>query len=154
MDLQVGYKMSFNRICRIIKRPTEHYYLQEKIKYQKQKPDIYKDEVGNIIRKDAVGNVSETWQDVMELEGVIQHRQGLKVDNQGEESKLRYYGYFKPNFNLITDKLTNYRVKFVRDYETLYLKIIKYDPNNFLRHKQHHIVLIMQEDLKYEGRQE
>ena len=56
--------------------------------------------------------------------------------------------------NLETDKLSNYRVKFVRDYETLYWFIKEYDPNNYLFDKQHHITLVMEEDKKYKGRQE
>ena len=147
--------MSYQTLVRNkLKRHTEQYYLQEKITYQKDDKEILKDAVGNIIRKDDVGNISETWEDVLELEGVIQHRQDDKITNAGEESDLRYYGYFNPTFHLQTDNLANYRVRFVRDYETLYLKIIQYDPNNFLRGKQHHIVLVMTEDLKYEGRQE
>ena len=147
--------MSFEGILRFINRPTEKYILEEKVQYQKEpKSQVLKDEVGNIIKKDAVGNISERWQEIMELEGVIQHRQDEIIGYDGEESELKYYGYFKPNFHLITDKLSNYRVRFIRDYETLHLKIIQYDPNNFLRAKQHHIVLVMKEDKKYQGGQE
>lgn len=148
--------MSFQTLVRDkIHRNTEQYYLQQKIMYEKNHNNtVLKDAVGNIIRKDDVGNISETWEDILELQGVIQHRQDDKVSNAGEESQLRYYGYFNPTFNLYTDKLSNYRVKFVRDYETLYLRIIEYDPNNFLRANHHHIVLVMEEDLKYQGRQE
>lgn len=147
--------MSFDSIMRIIKRPNEKYFLEQKIQYQKQqKPEILKDEIGNIIRKDAVGNISETWETVIELEGVIQHRQKEKIAEQGEESIVKYTGYFKPKFALETDKLSNYRVKIVKPNETLHLKILQYDPNNFYRGKQHHIVLVMKEDLKYQGRQE
>lgn len=147
--------MSFNGIMRIIKRPNEKYFLEKKIENIKQEnPQILKDEVGNIIRKDIVGNISEKWTTIMELEGVIQHRQKEKIAEQGEESIVKYYGYFKPHFNLETDKLSNYRVRIERNYETLHMKILQYDPNNFFRGKQHHIVLIMKEDLKYEGRQQ
>lgn len=147
--------MSFDGIMRIIKRPTEKYFLEQKIKNIKQeKPQILKDEIGNVIRKDPVGNVSEKWETMLELEGVIQHRQKEKIGEEGEESIVKYYGYFKPKFSLETDKLSNYRVRMVRDYETLHLKILQYDPNNFYRGKQHHIVLVMKEDLKYEGRQQ
>ena len=147
--------MSFNNIMRIIKRPNEKYFLEKKNQYkQEKKPQILKDEVGNIIRKDSVGNISETWTTLMELEGVIQHRQKEKIAEQGEESIVKYYGYFKPTFDLETDKLADYRVRMIREYETLYLKIIQYDPNNFYRKDRHHIVLVMKEDLKYQGRQE
>lgn len=136
-----------------LERPTEKYYLQKKITYKPQYR-VIKDDVGNIIRKDDVGNISEEWEDVQELYGVIQHRQDENIDFQGRESTITYHGIFLPDFKLETDKLSNYRVKFVRDYETLYLFIKEYDPNNYLFDKQHHITLIMDEDKKYFGRQE
>ena len=113
-----------------------------------------KDDVGNIIRKDDVGNITEEWEDIQELHGVIQHRQDDEADIQGRESSLTYHGLFTPDFELETDKLNNYRVKFVRDYETLYLFIKQYDANNYLRGRQSHITLVMDEDRKYFGRQE
>ena len=147
--------MSFETLTRIINRPTEQYYLQKKEIYTEEiEPQkILKDEVGNIIQKDEVGNIKEQWIDVLELEGVIQHRQTEKITEAGQESTLKYYGYFSPTFQLNTNKLANFRVKFVRQYETLYLKIIEYDANNYLRNKHHHIALIMEEDRKYFGRQ-
>lgn len=145
--------MSFRSLQRIIKRPTEKYYLQKRVTYQKEHNHI-KDEVGNIIRKDDVGNISETWETIQELHGVIQHRQDENVDYQGRESTLTYHGLFTPDFDLNTDKLSLYRVKFVRDYETLYLFIKQYDANNYLRNNQSHITLVMDLDKKYFGRQE
>lgn len=147
--------MSFETLIRIINRPTEEYYLQKKEEYTEEiEPQkVLKDEVGNIIGKDEVGNIKEQWQDVLKLEGVIQHRQTEKITESGQESEIKYYGYFSPTFQLNTNKLANFRVKFVRKHETLYLRIIEYDANNFLRNKQHHIVLVMKEDRKYFGRQ-
>lgn len=145
--------MSFRSLQRIIKRPTEKYYLQKRVTYQKEHNQI-KDEVGNVIRKDDVGNISETWETVQELHGVIQHRQDDDADYQGRESTLTYHGLFTPDFDLNTDKLSLYRVKFVRDYETLYLFIKQYDANNYLRNNQSHITLVMDLDKKYFGRQE
>ena len=75
--------MSFRSLQRIIKRPTEKYYLQKRVTYQKEHNQI-KDEVGNVIRKDDVGNISETWETVQELHGVIQHRQDDDADYQEE----------------------------------------------------------------------
>ena len=145
----VGYE----DLMPFLERPTEKYYLQKKISYT-PKHKVLKDEVGNIIRKDDVGNISEEWEDIKELHGVIQHRQDEVVDFQGQESSVTYHGIFLPEFDLETDKLSNYRVKFIRDYETLYLSIKEYDPNNYLFDKQHHITLIMDEDKKYFGRKE
>ena len=136
-----------------LERPTEKYYLQRKIFYQPEHK-VIKDEIGNIIRKDDIGNISEEWEDVQELHGVIQHRQDENIDYQGRESTLTYHGIFLPEFKLETDRLSDYRIKFVRNYEVLYLFIKEYDPNNYLFDKQHHITLIMDEDKKYFGRQE
>lgn len=151
-DLKLD-NMSYYTLQRILKRPNEKYFLQKKIVYQKENKQL-KDEVGNIIRKDDVGNLSELWEDVQELHGVIQHRQDDNADYQGHESTLTYHGLFTPDFDLETDKLNNYRVKFVRDYETLYLFIKEYDANNYLRGNQNHITLIMDVDKKYFGRQQ
>ena len=150
--------MSFERLSRrILRRPTEKYILQTRILYDKdRKNKVLKDEIGNIVTKDDIGNIKEEWMDIEELSGVIQHRQYekeknrvLSISESGIESTIRYFGYFDPTFNLNTNKLDDYRVKFIRDYETLYLKIIEYDANNYLRDTQHHIVLVMEEDRKY-----
>lgn len=153
--------MSFETLARILHRPNEKYILQYKKQYTEEiyPQKILKDEVGNIITKDEVGNIREEWVNLKELTGVIQHRQREDISEAGQESKTRYgrqgyLGYFVPNFELETDKLANYRVKFVRDYEIIYFRIMEYDPNNYLRHKHHHIVLGLIEDKKYFGRQE
>lgn len=143
--------MSFYDLLDFIECEDE-YYLQELITYKKQHNQI-KDEVGNIIRKDEVGNITEEWQDIQQLHGTIQHRQDDDTDYQGRESDIKYHGYFTPEFKLKSNELSKYSVKFVRDYETLYLSIIEYDPNNYLLGEQHYITLIMQEDKKYKGRQ-
>ena len=122
-------KMSYYTLQKILKRPNEKYFLQKRITYKKEQK-VLKDEVGNIIRKDEVGNLSEKWEDIQELHGVIQHRQDEVINTQGRESTLTYHGLFTPDFNLETDKLSNYRIKFIRDYETLYLFIKEYDANN------------------------
>lgn len=154
-------KMSFETLNRILHRPTEKYILQTKKVFTEEiyPQKVLKDEVGNIIQKDEVGNIKEEWTDLQELTGVIQHRQREDISDAGQESKLRYgrmgyLGYFNPDFELETDRLADYRVKFIRDYEILYLRIMEYDPNNYLRNKQHHIVLGLIEDKKYFGRAE
>lgn len=153
--------MSFQTLNSILHRPDEKYILQEKKVFTEEvyPQKVLKDEVGNIILKDEVGNIKEEWMDLQELMGVIQHRQREDISNAGQESKTRYgrqgyLGYFTPTFELETDRLANYRVKFIRDYEILYLRIMEYDPNNYLRNQQHHIVLGLIEDKKYFGRQE
>ena len=145
--------MSYYSLQRVLKRPNEKYFLQKLTTYKKDHHQI-KDEIGNIIRKDDVGNIQEEWQDIQELHGVIQHRQDENIDYQGRESSLTYHGIFTPDFDLETDKLSLYRVRFERDYETLYLYIKEYDANNYLRGNQSHITLVMDADKKYFGRQE
>ena len=145
--------MSYYTLQRIIKRPNEKYFLQ-KLTQHKKEHNVLKDEVGNIIRKDEVGNISEEWEDIQELHGFIQHRHDDNIDYQGRESALTYHGLFVPDFQLETDKLSHYRIKFVRNYETLYLFIKQYDANNYLRGNQNHITLVLDEDKKYFGRQE
>ena len=153
--------MSFETLANILYRPNEKYILQYKKQYTEEiyPQKILKDEVGNIITKDEVGNIKEEWIDLKELTGVIQHRQRESISEAGQGSMTRYgrqgyYGYFVANFELETGKLANYRIKFVRDYEIIYFRIMEYDPNNYLRSKQHHIVLGLIEDKKYFGRQE
>lgn len=145
--------MSYYSLQRILKRPHEKYFLQKLITYKKDHHQI-KDEIGNVIRKDDIGNIQEEWQDIQELHGVIQHRQDENIDYQGRESTVTYHGIFTPDFDLETDKLSLYRVRFERDYETLYLYIKEYDANNYLRGNQSHITLVMDVDKKYLGRQE
>lgn len=145
--------MSYYSLQRVLKRPNEKYFLQKLVTYKKDHHQI-KDEIGNVIRKDDVGNIQEEWQDIQELHGVIQHRQDENIDYQGRESTLTYHGIFTPDFDLETDKLSLYRVRFERDYETLYLYIKEYDANNYLRGNQSHITLVMDVDKKYFGRQE
>lgn len=145
--------MSYYSLQRVLKRPNEKYFLQKLVTYKKDHNQI-KDEIGNVIRKDDVGNIQEEWQDIQELHGVIQHRQDENIDYQGRESTLTYHGIFTPDFDLETDKLSLYRVRFERDYETLYLYIKEYDANNYLRGNQSHITLVMDVDKKYLGRQE
>lgn len=145
--------MSYYTLQRILKRPNEKYILQKRITYKTEHQQL-KDEVGNIIRKDEVGNITEEWEDIQELHGVIQHRQDEDIDYQGRESDVTYHGLFTPDFDLETNRLSEYRVKFIRDYETLYFFIKEYDANNYLRDKQSHITLVMDLDRKYFGRQE
>lgn len=143
--------MSYYDLLEYIESDDE-YYLQKLTKYTKSHNSL-KDEVGNVIRKDEVGNIAEEWETIQQLHGTIQHRQDDDTDYEGRESDITYHGYFTPEFKLLTNQLSNYRVKLVRDYETLYLSIIEYDPNNYLLGEQHHITLVMQEDRKYQGRQ-
>lgn len=154
--------MSFETLySRVLKRNNQKYYLQKKEEYIEEvdPKQVIKDEIGNIIKKDAVGNLKEKWITLQELQGVVQHRQREDITLAGQESMTRYgregyTGYFIANFQLPMDKLVNYRVKFQHNDETVYYRIMEYDPNNYLREKNHHIVLGLIEDKKYFGRQQ
>ena len=148
----MGSTMSFETLySRVLKRKDHQYYLLKKEVYTEEiEPQrVLKDEVGNIIPKDKVGNIKEKWQEVQELKDGVQKKETEKITESGQESTIKYYGYFQSDFSLNTNKLANYRVKYVSKNETLYLKIIEYDANNYLRERQHHIVLVMEEDRKY-----
>ena len=154
--------MSFESLMRRIKRLDETYTLQKKKEAKViTRYEYVKDEVGNVIErevqeledgrvKDGVGNIPIEWEDIQILEGVIQHKQDEEIVTAGEQSDIYYSGFFESTFKLETDALSDYRVKFERPYETIYLKILQYDPNNYLRYKQHHIELTLKEDRKYE----
>ena len=137
--------MSYYDLLPFLETPDRKYYLQKLTTYKKEHK-VVKDEIGNIIRKDEVGNIAKEWQDIQELHGTI--------DTQGQESTLTYHGIFTPEFKLETNQLSNYRIKYIRDYEINYLYIKEYDPNNYLFDKQHHITLVLEEDKKYQGQQE
>ena len=144
--------MDITALNNIIKRPMEKYILQQKMEYKvDDKSNILKDEVGNVIIKDEVGNNKITWKDIVELEGVIQLKQISQIDESGEESEIQYVGYFNPKkFTIDTNKLSNYRVQIIRDYETITLKIIEFNPNLFLLNNKHHYKMGFIEDKKYE----
>ncbi len=154
--------MSFQTLMRRLKRPHERYTLQHKKKMNvTSRYEYVKDEVGNVIErkvyeledgsvKDDIGNIPNKWIDLQMLNGVIQHKQDEEIVVAGEQSDIYYSGFFEPTFHIETNTLSDYRIKFERPYETIYLKIIQYDPNNYLRHNQHHIELTLIEDRKYE----
>jgi len=45
--------------------------------------------------------------------------------------------------------LNDYRIKFERPYETMLMKIVRYNPNLFLRHGRHHVKLLLSLEKKY-----
>ena len=78
----MGSTMSFETLySRVLKRKDHQYYLLKKEVYTEEiEPQrVLKDEIGNIIPKDKVGNIKEKWQEVQELKGVVQHRQTEKI---------------------------------------------------------------------------
>ena len=101
--------------------------------------------------QDEFGFAKETLVEVQEIHGVIQLFQNEEIDFKGEESNLDYTGYFLPEFIIETDKLADYRIKYIRPHETQILKISSYNPNRFLRHTRDHIQLQLILEKKYNG---
>ena len=101
--------------------------------------------------QDEFGFAKEELVEIQEIHGVIQLFQDEEIDFKGEESNPDYTGYFLPEFILETDKLADYRIKYIRPYETQILKISSYNPNRFLRHTRDHIQLRLILEKKYSG---
>lgn len=99
--------------------------------------------------KDELGFAKEAYIPIQELDGVIQGDQDLDIDDSGQESHPGYIAYLMPTFNLERENLNNFRIKYERPYETMIMKIMSYNPNLFLRHKRHHITLVLLLEKKY-----
>lgn len=128
--------MSFKTIMRWVNRPDEQMILMKFDKTSVQ---------------DEFGFAKEELVEIQEIHGVIQLFQDEEIDFKGEESNPDYTGYFLPEFILETDKLADYRIKYIRPYETQILKISSYNPNRFLRHTRDHIQLRLILEKKYSG---
>lgn len=100
--------------------------------------------------QDVFGFAQETLVEVQEIHGVIQRFQNEEIDFKGEESNPNYTGYFLPEFIIDTDKLADYRIKYIRPHETQILKISSYNSNLFLRHTRDHIQLQLILEKKYQ----
>ena len=127
--------MTFKSIMRWVNRPDEKMIL---MKYDKT------------INQDVFGFAKETLIEIQEIHGVIQRFQRKDIDFKGEESNPYYRGYFLPEFIIKTNELADYRIKYVRPYETQILKINSYNPNLFLRHTRDHIELRLILEKKYQ----
>lgn len=126
--------MSFETIMRWVNRPNEKTILMKFDKTEFQ---------------DEFGFAKETLIEIQEIHGVIQLFQDEEIGFKGEESNPDYTGYFLPEFILETDKLADYRIKYIRPHETQILKISSYNPNRFLRHTRDHIQLQLILEKKY-----
>ena len=100
-------------------------------------------------KKDELGFAKEKYIPIQELQGIIQEPQRLDIDFKGQESNPFYTAYLMPTFNLETENINDYRIKYERPYETMILKITQYDPNLFLRHKRHHVEIHLVLEKKY-----
>ena len=126
--------MSFQTIMRWVNRPDEQMILMKFDKTEFQ---------------DEFGFAKETLIEIQEIHGVIQLFQNEEINFKGEEANPDYTGYFLPEFILETNKLADYRIKYIRPHETQILKISSYNPNRFLRHTRDHIQLQLILEKKY-----
>lgn len=128
--------MSFKTIMRWVNRPDEQIIL---MKFDKS------------LNQDEFGFAREELIELQEIHGVIQLFQNEEIDFKGEESNPDYTGYFLPEFIIETNKLADYRIKYIRPHETQILKISSYNPNRFLRHTRDHIQLQLILEKKYQS---
>lgn len=105
--------------------------------------------LGHSHQKNELGYPKEEYIPIQELHGIIQSPQSLEIGNKGQESNPDYRAYLMPEFDLEREYLNDYRIKFERPYETMLLKIIRYNPNLFLRHGRHHVKLTLKLEKKY-----
>ena len=84
-------------------------------------------------QKDELGKKKKKYIPIQELHGIIQGDQDLDIDDSGQESHPGYIAYLMPEFNLERESLNDFRIKY------------------FLRHKRHHITLILLLEKKYNG---
>lgn len=126
--------MTFRTILDRTNRPDEKMYLLARSNLL---------DSNNKVIKNELGFAKEGLEDVMEIHGVIQRSQLLDINTKGEESNPLYIGYFLPEFNINTERLSDYKIRYERPYETKILKIIEYNPNLFLRHTRDHIQLTL-----------
>lgn len=103
------------------------------------------------LNQDEFGFAREELIELQEIHGVIQLFQNEEIDFKGEESNPDYTGYFLPEFIIETNKLADYRIKYIRPHETQILKISSYNPNRFLRHTRDHIQLQLILEKKYQS---
>lgn len=99
--------------------------------------------------EDELGFSSTEFKEIQEIRGIIQQPQVQSIEEKGEESNPEYVGYFLPDFIIDTDKVADYRIKYIRKHETLILKIEEYNPNLFLKGKRDHIKLGLILEKKY-----
>ena len=138
----------FKNILRRTNRPDEKLILLKSTN-ESHEAEIEKDELGFPIRKDELGFIPEKYIPVQELHGIIQAGQSLDIDFHGSEAQVSYVAYLMPEFDLERKGLNNYRIKYIRPYETMILKIMSYNPNLFLRHKRHHVKVGLILEKKY-----
>lgn len=100
--------------------------------------------------KNDLGFAKEKYIPIQELHGIIQDPQVMDIDLKGQESNPIYTAYLMPEFNLESENLNDYRIKYERPYEIMILKITSYNPNLFLRHKRHHVEIHLILEKKYD----
>jgi hypothetical protein len=140
----------FKNILKQTNRPDEQLILMKKKFKQEEDVQIIRDELGLPI-KDELGLPIEEYEPVKELHGIIQAGQSLDIDFHGQEAQVNYVAYLMPEFDLERENLNEYRIKYIRPYETMILKIMSYNPNLFLRHKRHHVKMGLILEKKYGG---
>jgi len=103
--------------------------------------------------KDELGFKKKDYKVIQKLRGVIQKGQTLEIGEKGSESEAEYTAYFCPTFDIKSEELNNYRIKYEKPYETIIYKIKMLNPNLNLG-TQDHIQITMIRDKKWHNQQE
>lgn len=149
--IQGGVIISFKELYRQFSRKKEHVYLLKKTNKINEDSQIELDEFGFAKKeyKDIESDISE----VFEIKAIVQRAQEIDINEKGVESNPLYYAYCEPTFHLKQNEINNYRIKYVKPYETLIMKILEYNPNLFLGSNKgshhHHIRLKLLLEKKY-----
>lgn len=135
--IQGGVTISFRELYRTFNRPNEHIYLLKKTPI-KHHNHVELDEFG--FAKTTYDDISIDGKEVCEIKGIIQQPQVIDINEKGVESNPNYILYCFPTIHLKIPEINEYRIKYVKPYETCILKIIEYNPNLFLggKHKSTH----------------
>ena len=125
--------MSFKELYHTFNRPDEQIYLLKKKSINKDGKVIL-DEFG--FAKTEYKDIESSEDKTYKIKGIIQQPQKIEINEKGVESNPYYTLYCFP-IHLKMTELNEYRIKYVKPYETCILKIVEYNPNLFLGGKQH-----------------
>lgn len=131
--------MSFRELYQTFNRPDEQIYLLKRVPINNNGNLVF-DEFG--FAKTEYKDIESHDNEVCKIKGVIQQPQKIEINEKGVESNPYYTLYCFP-ISLKMSELNEYRIKYIKPYETCILKIVEYNPNLFLggkgRSNQHHV---------------
>lgn len=85
---------------------------------------------------DPYGRSKTIFEETQNIEGIIQKKRETEIGHKGVESNPTYRGYFKPTFNIDSNKINDYKIKHIKDNVTEIFKISGYNPNLIRQHRR------------------